>query len=134
MPIHVVGFKDIIRFEGNTPVKHGRELLHEYYDTASYKELKAGDFEVPYINRPHEVWDFVEAKPFIADLNVSTENSYGAKTVTLYDVKHDTYYPMFLQDFIAMASQAIIVRGRVTGRFGFVKKNKNFGINYLGEM
>lgn len=133
MAVHVVGFTDIIRFDGNTPVNHGRELLNEYYDTAAYKRLKPGDSEQPYPSRPHTVWDFVEAKPFSADLHISHDYTIPGSYVTLQDAKTQIYYPMFLQDFVAMASVTIVVRGRVTGRFGFVKKNKMFGINYLGE-
>lgn len=134
MTLHAVGFADIIRFEGDTPVKLGRELLSEYYDTAAFKNLKPGDREIPYSHRPWVVYDFVEAKPFLADLSVSTDYSIPGPYVTLHDVKHDTYYPMFYRDFIAMVPQVIIVRGRITGRFGYVKKNKNFGINYLGDV
>lgn len=133
MAVHVVGFRDNIRFEGNTPVYHGRQLLHEYYNTVAYKALKPGDREQPYVNRPHEVWDFVEAKPFYTDLSISTDHSIPGPYVTFHDVKTDTYYPMFYLDFISMASQAIIIRGRVTGKFGYVKKNKNFGIIYRGK-
>jgi hypothetical protein len=134
MAVHVVGFTDIIRFDGNTPVNHGRRLVDEYYNTAAYMQIQPGDSQQPFSGRPHEIWDFVEAKPFSADLEITTKFYFGPNHVTLHNVKTDTYYPMFLQDFVAMASVAIVIRGRITGRFGYVKKNKNFGINYLGEM
>lgn len=134
MAVHVVGFTDIIRYEGNTPIFKGRELLSEYNDTAAYKKLKPGDCVRPYVGRPLVVWDFVEAKPFSADLHISRDYTIAGSYVTLQDAKTQIYYPMFLQDFVAMASVSIVVRGRITGRFGFVKKNKMFGINYLGEM
>jgi hypothetical protein len=133
MAVHVVGFTDIVRFEGDTPIFKGREMLHEYYDTAAYKALKPGDSEVAHRTRPDITNDFVEAKPFSADLTISTEHSIPGPYVTLYHAKMDTYYPMFYLDFITMAAQAIIIRGRVTGSFGYVKKNKNFGIIYRGK-
>lgn len=133
MAVHVVGFTDIIRYDGNTPINRGRRLVNEYYNTAEYKQIKPGDSQQPFLNRPHEIWDFVEAKPFSADLEISSEIVFGGPYVTLHNVKTDTYYPMFLQDFVSMASVAIVVRGRITGKFGYVKKNKNFGIVYLGE-
>lgn len=133
MAVHVVGFTDIIRFDGNTPVNHGRRLLDEYYNTAEYKKIKPGDSQQPFSRRPHEIWDFVEAKPFSTDLTISHDYSFAGPYVTLQDAKTGIYYPMFLSDFVAMASDAIVVRGRVTGHFGFVKRNKSFGINYLGE-
>lgn len=133
MAVHVVGFTDIIRFDGNTPVHHGRRLVDEYYNTAEYKKIQPGDSQQPFSGRPYEVWDFVEAKPFSADLTISHDHSFSGPYVTLQDFKTGIYYPMFYLDFIAMAAQAIIIRGRVTGSFGYVKKNKNFGIVYRGE-
>jgi hypothetical protein len=133
MAVHVVGFTDIIHYEGNTPIFKGRQLLTAIYDTKEYKALKPGDQKSIYPYSADTIIDFVAPTPFIADLTVNTENQYPEKTVTLYDQKHDTYYPMFLADFLAMVSQAIFIRGRVTGRFGYVKKNTNFGIVYLGE-
>jgi hypothetical protein len=134
MAVHVVGFTDIIRFEGNTPVTRGRELLSEYYDTAEYKKIQPGDSQQPYPSRPYEIWDFVEAKPFSADLHISKDHTIPGSYVTLQDTMTLIYYPMFLQDFVAMASVTTVTRGRVTGHFGFVKRNKMFGINYLGEV
>jgi hypothetical protein len=134
MAVHVVGFTDIIHYEGNTPIFKGHMLLEAFYNTSEYKALKPGDRQSIYPHKPNHLVDFVAPDPFIADLTLSTENIYGEKIMTLYNMKNDTYYPMFLSDFISMVSQAILIRGRVTGRFGYVKKNTNFGINYLGEV
>lgn len=133
MAVHVVGFTDIIWNETNGPTYKGRQLLMAIYDTKEYKALKPGDQKSIYPYDSNHLIDFVAPEPFVADLTVSAENVYGEKAVTFYNVKNDTYYPMFLSDFLAMVSQAILIRGRVTGRFGYVKKNTNFGIIYLGE-
>lgn len=134
MALHVVGFTNITRFEGNTPVFLGRELVSEYSDTKAFKALKPGDREIPWPSRPQVVYDFVAADHFGADLYMAHDYAFGSQYVTLHDKKTNTYYPMFYGDFAAMAEKAIIVRGRITGKFGYVKKNKNFGITYQGEL
>lgn len=135
MAVHVVGFTDIIHYdESNTQVYKGRGLLGAIYNTAEYKATQPGDQKSIYPYAADCMVDFVAPIPFVAELTVNTENQYPEKTMTLYDRKLDTYYPMFLSDFISMVSQAAVINhGRVTGRFGYVKKNTNFGIVYLGE-
>lgn len=133
MAVHVIGFKDIIRYNGNTPVYKGRELINEYSNTAEYKALKPGDRVRPFYYKPEVFYDFIAADPFVAELVISKDHGFGGPYATLYDAKTDTYYPMFLGDFISMAERTTISHGRVSGKFGFVKKNKNFGITYLSE-
>lgn len=134
MAVHVIGFRDIIRYDGNTPIYKGRELINEYSDTAEYKALRPGDRVQASRHKPDIFYDFIAADPFNADLVISKDHSFGGPYATLYDAKQDTYYPMFLADFIAMASHTTITHGRVSGKFGFVKKNKNFGITFLSEL
>lgn len=133
MAVHVVGYTDVIHYEGNTPVFKGRMLLMAVYNTAEYKALKPGEQKSIYPYDPGHLIDFVAPDPFFADLKVSSENIYGDKAVTFYSFKNDTYYPMFLSDFMAMVKITVLNCGQVTGRFGYVKKNTNFGIVYLGE-
>lgn len=135
MAVHVVGFTDIIHYdENNAQIYKGRGLLGAIYNTAEYKAIKPGDQVSIYPYAADCLIDFIAPTPFVAELTVNTENQYPEKAITLYDREHNTYYPMFLSDFISMVSQAsVITSGRITGRFGYVKKNTNFGIVYLGE-
>jgi hypothetical protein len=138
MPAHVVGFHDCIEYEdipnqGRVPVFRGRELLWAVYHKADYKNIQPGDRLSIYPFRENEFVDFVAPTPFVADLKICDENHYAGSTVTLYNELNNTYYPMFTSDFMAMVRAAVLTRGHVTGRFGFVKKNINFGIVYLGE-
>lgn len=133
MALHVVGFTDIVRFEGNSPNILGRKLLMDYYDTAKFKSLLPGDTETPYSHRPWDVIEFVSAEPFNARLTVTDKYSYGGPYVTLHDSETNTYYPMFYADFVSMAGRTVVNHGTVSGQFGYVKKNKNFGIIFLGE-
>lgn len=133
MAIKVVGFTDIIHYDGNEPIFIGRSLLGEYSDTEQYKKLKPGDFEISSNRFSKSRWDFVAATPFDADLVINEQHYFAGPTVTLYCEKNNTYYAMFISDLIEMASDTVIDHGKVSGRFGYVKRNKNFGITYLGE-
>lgn len=138
MPAHVVGFYDLVEYEdipnqGRVPAFLGRALLWAVYESADYKNIQPGDRKSIYPFRKNELVDFVAPTPFVAELKLSDKNHYAGNTVTLYDELNSTYYPMFVSDFMAMVKIAVLTRGRVTGRFGFVKKNINFGIVYLGE-
>lgn len=133
MAVHVVGFTDIIRYDGNTPVFKGRQLLEEYYNTSNFKKLKPGEIEVPYPHTPERRWEFVAATPFNADLEISNDFTFGGPYVSLYMRSTNTYYPMFHSDFITMAENTVIDHGRFSGMFDYVKKNKNFGIRHIGE-
>lgn len=131
MAIHVVGFEEKYRYEGNARVVLGTVLLNDYYDTADYKTLQPGDQRQLNRNSPPVL--FSPADPFEADLELSYDHHFGAKQVALYDPLENVYYPMFTSDYISMSRFSTIAKGSVSGRFGFVKKNTTFGVQYLGE-
>lgn len=138
MPAHAVGFYDYIEHvdvqnQGRVPTFLGRALLWAVYERADYKNIQPGDRKSIYPFKQNEFVDFVAPTPFVADLKLTDVNHYPGSTVTLYDELNSIYYPMFMSDFMAMVRNTTLNRGRVTGRFGYVKKNINFGIIYLGE-
>lgn len=137
MPAHVVGFYDLVEYEdipnrGRVPAFLGRALLWAIYGT-TYKSIQPGDRKSIYPFRENEFVDFVAPTPFVAELKLCDESRYPGSTVTLHDELNGIYYPMFITDFMKMVRIAMLNRGCVTGRFGFVKKNINFGIVYLGD-
>lgn len=138
MPAHVVGFYDLVEYEdvpnqGRVPAFLGRSLLWAIYSRADYKSIQPGDRKSIYPFAENEFVDFVAPTPFVAELTLCDKNRYPGSTVTLHDELNGTYYPMFTADFMKMVKIAVLNRGRVSGRFGYVKKNINFGIVYLGE-
>lgn len=136
MAVHVVGFMDSCRSRDGRILKvssGARELLWAVYNTDEYKSLKPGDRKSTFPLDPDEYVDFVDPEPFNADLSLIQPNYYSNSTVTFHDELNDIYYPMFTADFMKMVYVSVLNRGRVSGRFGYIKKNVNFGIIYLGE-
>lgn len=129
MAIHVVGYEEKYRYEGNNRIVNGRSLLNEYYDTADYKSIRPGDLRQ--LNRNSPPVEFIPAEPFDADLELSNGHHFGTNQVALHDPIENIYYPMFKTDYAAMTQVSSIIKGRVSGRFGFVKRNTKFGIEYL---
>lgn len=133
MAIHVVGYEDKFHYEGNRKVITGRALLHELWDTADYKTIHPGDVRPVGRYTDSAPIQFVEAEPFDADLELSNDHAFGSSRVALHDPVKNIYYPMFKTDYAHMTSIATVDHGRISGRFGFVKKNTKFGIKYLGD-
>lgn len=131
MAIKTVAFVEDFYYDGNTRVHRGTKLLEEFFDTKTYRKLNPGDLYEVKTYRGTEILEMVAAEPFDATLRIVTG---GAKTITLLDEKNMVSYPMFYSDFASMSMNSTITYGVVTGRFGFVKKNVNFGIEFISEL
>lgn len=128
MAIHAVLFTDAWRYnENNDREVFGRILFPEFWNTKQYKTLKPGDV----IEYSPTRWDVEAANPFDAELEVSEDYPFGSNYVTMHDKAKNVFYPMFCSDFVYMTTQTVVDHGRVSGRFGYVKKNKSFGIYWL---
>lgn len=133
MAVEIVLFTNKLKWTGTEYIHNGRKLVDEFSDTEKYKTLKPGDVLGNSRKRDHMI--VKSAVPFIDELKVSFEHTFESSSVmALYSSATDTFYPMFIKDFIHMSTVTVIDNGRVNGEFGYIKKNKTFGIKFLANV
>lgn len=70
---------------------------------------------------------------FEATLRVG-EVSRGRSSVKFSMWDDDVEYEMFAKGFSEMVKTATIIKGMVTGKWCYVKRGANYGIEYLGDL
>lgn len=74
-------------------------------------------------------WRVVE--PFDATLTIAAMHSGRSAKYTEWTDTDGRRYPMFVADLIALLSDAVIVRGTVSGTWIVRKRGENYGVRFL---